>query len=146
MNQLIDSLLSIAILLQMSHSLFILFLSITHCIASSSDQNKPFGTVGSSKNVEEIDGKFPDPLEFFAKYIPKSKPILARQVLLNDLHYNIWKTDEQLENEVNGLAKITVYVEAIEQQQRIQMKFGDFLDKYQKNHLFLADNLPEILQ
>lgn len=130
----------------MFYSFFILFLCVFHGILSNPNQYKPFGTIGSLKNVEEIDGKYPDTLEFFSKSISKSEPILSRQVLINDQHFNIWKTDEQLEREVNGLAKISVVVESIHQQQRIQMKFGDFLDKYQNDHLFLADNLPEILR
>ena len=130
----------------MFYSFIILFLSIFHCILSNPNQYKPFGTIGSLKNVEEIDGKYPDTLEFFSKYISKSEPILSRQVLINEQHFNIWKNDEQLEREVNGLGKINVVVESIHQQQRIQMKFGDFLDKYQNDHLFLADNLPEILR
>jgi hypothetical protein len=120
--------------------------SIIHLIVVNSEQWKPFGTDGLLKSIDEINREYPNVLEFFTNYIPKSEPILSRQVLINDPHYYIWKNDEQLENEVDGLAKINIYVEAIRQQQRIQMKFGDFLEKYQKDHLFLADNLPEILQ
>lgn len=130
----------------MFYSFLILFLSIFHCILSNPNQNKPFGAIGSLKTIEEIHEKYPNTLEFFSKYLSKSSPILVRQVLTNDLHFNIWKTDEQLEREVDGLGKINVYVEAIHEQQRIQMRFGDFLDKYRRDHLFLADNLPEILR
>ena len=133
-------------LLKIFYSVFILVVSIIPFIVSNSDQPQPFGTTGTVKNIEEINGKYPNPFEFFANYLPKSEPILSRQVLVKDLHYNIWKTDEQLENEVDGLGKINIYVEAIKQQQRLQMKFGDFLDRYQKDQLFLADNLPEILR
>jgi hypothetical protein len=107
---------------------------------------QPFGTVGSLINIEEINGEYPELLKFFTYYIPQSEPILSRQVLINDLHYNIWKTDEQLENEIEGLSKINIHVDSLKHHQRMQMKFGDFLDKYQKEQLFLADNLPEILR
>ncbi|CAF1538153.1 unnamed protein product, partial [Adineta steineri] len=33
-----------------------------------------------------------------------------------------------------------------QQRQRTQMKFAEFFDKYQKEHLFFADNIPEILR
>lgn len=130
----------------MFNSFLILLVSIIHLIVSNSNQWKPFGTGGSLKTIEELNREYPNSLEFFTNYIPKSEPFLSRQVLINDPHYHIWETDEQLENEVDGLAKIHIYVEATRQQQRIQMRFGDFLEKYQKDHLFLADNLPEIFQ
>ncbi len=128
----------------MFYSYLILFVSIIHLIVVNSEQWKPFGTGGLIKSIEERNREYPNVLEFYTNYISKSEPILSRQVLIDDPHYDIWKTDEQLENEVDGLAKINIYVEAIKQQKRMQMKFGDFLEKYQKEHLFLADNLPEI--
>ncbi len=133
----------------MYYSFLILLVSIINLILSSHSNPghlKPFGTVGSLINIEEINGEYPNILKFFTYYISKSKPILSRQVLVNDLYYNIWKTDEQLENEVDGLSKTNIHVESLKQHQRIQMKFGEFLDNYQKEHLFLADNLPEILR
>jgi hypothetical protein len=130
----------------MYYSFIILLVSIINLISSNPGHLKPFGSVGSLINIEEINEKYPNILEFFTNYISKSEPILFRQVLINDLYYNIWKTDEQLENEVNGLSKINIYVQSLKQQQQIQMKFGDFLDKYKQEHLFLADNLPEILR
>ncbi|CAF5055707.1 unnamed protein product, partial [Rotaria sp. Silwood1] len=107
---------------------------------------KPFGTVGSLINIEEINGEYPNILKFFTNYITKLEPIVFRQVLINDIYYHIWQTDEQLENEIDGLSKINIIVESLKQQKRIQMKFGDFLDKYEKDYLFFADNVPEILR
>jgi hypothetical protein len=133
----------------MYHSVCILLVSVINLIASSHSNSghlKPFGTVGSLINIEEIDGEYPNLLKFFTYYIPKSEPILSRQVLINDINYDMWKTDEQLENEVDGLSKTNIYAESFKRPQRIQMKFGDFLDKYQKEHLFIADNVPELLR
>jgi len=130
----------------MYYSFIILLVSIIKLISSNPGHLKPFGSVGSLINIEEINEKYPNILEFFTYYISKSEPILSRQVLINDLYYNIWKTDEQLENEVDGLSKINIYVQSLKQQQQIQMKFGDFIDKYKKGHLFIADNLPEIFR
>lgn len=133
----------------MYHSFFILLVSIINfilCSQSNPGHLQPFGTVGSLKTIEEINGQYPDILKFFTYYIPQSVPIISRQVLINDLYYSIWKTDEELEKEVEGLSKININVESLTQNQRIQMKFGDFIDKYQKEHLFFADNLPDVFR
>ncbi|CAF1036633.1 unnamed protein product [Rotaria sordida] len=132
-------------------SFFILLvITIINLISSSHHSNpghlQPFGTVGSLINIEEINGEHLNILKFFTNYISKLEPIVFRQVLINNIHYNIWQTDEQLENEIDGLSKINIYVESLKQRQRIQMEFGDFLDKYEKENLLFADNLPEILR
>ena len=124
-------------------------MSVIHLVISGHSNPghlKPFGTVGSLINIEELNGEYPNLLKLFTYYIPKSEPILSRQVLVDDIHYDTWKTDEKLESEVEGLAKTNIYVESFEQQQRIQMKFGEFLDKYQKERLFFVDDIPEILR
>jgi hypothetical protein len=130
----------------MSYLYFILLLSLINLSSSNLGHLKPFGSVGSLINIEEIDRQYPDILKLYTYYISKSEPILSRQVLINDSYYNIWQTDEQLESEVHGLLKTNIHVESMKQQQRIQMNFGDFLDKYQKDYLILADNVPEILR
>jgi hypothetical protein len=116
------------------------------CNESNPGHFQPFGTVGSLINIEEIHKEYPNLLKFFTYYISKSEPLLSRQVLINDLYYNIWKTDDELANEIDGLSKINIHVQSLLQHQHIQMKFGDFIDKYQKEHLFFGDNLPEILR
>ncbi|CAF1253802.1 unnamed protein product [Adineta steineri] len=126
--------------------LLVSLINLTLSSHSNPGHLKPFGTVGSLINIEEINGEYPNILKFFTYYLPKSEPILSRQVLINDQYYNIWKTDEQLENEVEGLSKANIYVESMTQRQRTQMKFAEFFDKYQKEHLFFADNIPEILR
>ncbi|CAF1580189.1 unnamed protein product, partial [Adineta steineri] len=126
--------------------LLVSLINLTLSSHSNPGHLKPFGTVGSLVNIEEINGEYPNILKFFTYYLPKSEPILSRQVLINDQYYNIWKTDEQLENEVEGLSKANIYVESMTQRQRTQMKFAEFFDKYQKEHLFFADNIPEILR
>ncbi|CAF1561880.1 unnamed protein product [Rotaria sp. Silwood1] len=126
--------------------LLVLTISLISCNHSDPGHLKPFGTVGSLINIEEINGEYPNILKFFTNYISKLEPIVFRQVLINDIYYHIWQTDEQLENEIDGLSKINIIVESLKQQKRIQMKFGDFLDKYEKDYLFFADNVPEILR
>ena len=132
------------------YSPFFILLVSTINIAYSNDSNpghlKPFGTVGSLIDIEEINGEYPSIFRLLPHYISQTQPIVSRQVLINDIHYNIWKTDEQLENEVDGLSKISIHVQSLTQRQHMQMKFGDFLDKYQKDQLFYADNVPEILR
>ena len=129
----------------------IVLLSVTLIQLSLSSQSepghlKPFGSVGSLIDIEEIREAYPEVLKFFTYYIPKSEPVLSRQVLSNDIHFNIWKTDEQLEAEVDGLSKTNIPVASMAQPQRVQMKFGEFLDKYQDEQLYLADNVPEVLR
>jgi hypothetical protein len=133
----------------MYHSIFLLLASVINLISSNHSNPghlKPFGTVGSLINIEELNGEYPNILKLFNYYIPTSEPILSRQVLINDINYDIWKTDEQLENEVDGLSKLNIYVESLTQRKRIQMKFGDFFDKYQNQRLYFADNVPELLR
>ncbi|UJR21880.1 hypothetical protein I4U23_024953 [Adineta vaga] len=130
--------------------IFILLVSLNNLNLSCQSTNlghlKPFGSVGSLINIDEINGKYPDVLKLFTYYLPKSEPILSRQVLINDNSYEIWKTDDELENEVDGLSKTNIYVDSFSQSQRTQMKFSEFFDRYQKEQLYLADNVPEILR
>ena len=58
----------------------------------------------------------------------------------------MWKTDEKLENELRGLAKVNIYVDSLNNSQRLQMKFGEFLDRYQNEALYFADNVPDIFR
>ncbi|CAF1418715.1 unnamed protein product [Rotaria magnacalcarata] len=129
---------------------FVIFLvstiNLISCGSSNSGHLKPFGTVGSLMNIEEINGEYPNILKFFTHYVPKLEPIVSRQVLINDMYYNIWQTDRELENEVDGLSKTNINVESLKERKRIQMKFGDFFDQYTKESLLLADYVPEILR
>ncbi|CAF1099452.1 unnamed protein product [Rotaria sordida] len=109
---------------------------------------KPFGSVGFLIDIKELDEEFPTVLELFTYYLPKSEPILSRQVLINDNHYFIWETDKKLENDVYGLSNTNIQVESFKskQRQRIQMTFGEFLKRYGKEPLLFAYNVPTVLQ
>ena len=107
---------------------------------------KPFGSVGSLVNIEEIRGSYVDVLKLFTYYLPRSEPIVSRRVLINEESFNMWKTDEKLENELRGLAKVNIYVDSLNNSQRLQMKFGEFLDRYQNEALYFADNVPDIFR
>jgi hypothetical protein len=129
----------------------ILLVTIIHFIFAA-NQNpghlKQFGSVGSLIHIKELNHEYPTVSKLFTYYIPKSEPILSRQVLNNDNHFSIWKTDKQLENEVYGLSNTNIQVESFKsrQRQRIQITFGQFLDRYGKEPLLFADHVPEILQ
>jgi len=132
---------------------FILILLATIVsFVSGANQNpghlKPFGSVGSLVNIEELYREYPTVSKLFTYYISKSEPVLVRQVLVDDNHYSVWQTDKQLEDEVYGLSDTNIQVESFKsrQRQRIQMTFGDFLDRYGKEPLLFADTVPEILQ
>ncbi|CAF3549144.1 unnamed protein product [Rotaria sp. Silwood2] len=105
---------------------------------------KPFGSVGSLINIKELDQEYPTVVKLFTYYLPKSEPILSRQILINDDHYSIWETDKKLENDVYGLSNTNIQVESFKskQRQRIQMTFGEFLDRYEKEPLLFAQNIP----
>lgn len=133
----------------MYFSLIILLVSIVNlnlCNNSNPGHLKPFGTVGSLINIEEINKEYPDALKFFTSYVSKSEPFISRQVLNNDMYFNVWQSNEKLESEIDGLSKTNIVVESIKQRKRIQMKFGEFLDLCDKENLFFADNVPEILR
>jgi hypothetical protein len=112
------------------------------------DHLQPFGSVGSLINIKELNHEYPTISKFFTYYIPKLEPILSRQVLNNDNHYSIWQTDKQLQSEVYGLSDTNINVESFKsrQRQRIQMTFGDFLNRYGKEPVVFVDNVPDILQ
>jgi len=132
---------------------FILILLATIVsFVSGANQNpghlKPFGSVGSLVNIEELDREYPTVSKLFTYYIPKSEPVLVRQVLIDDNHYSVWQTDKQLEDEVYGLSDTNIQVESFKsrQRQRVPMTFGEFLHRYNKEPLLFADNVPEVLQ
>jgi len=135
----------------MNSLVLIILVTIIHLIFAA-NQNpghlKPFGSVGSLINIKELNHEYPTVSKLFTYYIPKLEPILSRQVLNNDNHYSIWQTDKQLRSEVYGLSDTNIQVESFKsrQRQRIQMTFGDFLDRYGKEPLLFADNVPDILQ
>jgi hypothetical protein len=134
------------------NSLILILLVAIVSLVFAANQNpghlKPFGSVGSLINIKELHREFPTVSKLFTYYIPKSEPILSRQILLNDNHYSIWQTDKQLENGVYGLSETNIQVEAFQsrQRQRIQMTFKDFLERYGKEPLLFANTVPEILQ
>lgn len=109
---------------------------------------KPFGSVGSLIDVNELDQEFPTVLELFTHYLPTSEPILSRQVLFNDKEYSVWETDETLQASVYGLSNTSIHVETLKskQRQRIKMTFEEFFDRYEKEPLLYANNVPAILQ
>lgn len=133
----------------MYHQLALVSITLIHLVSSThSDLGhlKPFGTAGSLSDVEEIQDAYPEIFKFFTFYLPKAEPVLSRQVLNHDSHFHIWKTDEQLEMEVAGLSKTSVSVQTMHQPQPLQMNFGEFLDRYQKERLYLADTVPDVLR
>ncbi|CAF0818457.1 unnamed protein product [Adineta ricciae] len=133
----------------MNSLLLVLLVALVNLNVSSQSNPghlKPFGSVGSLVNIEEIRGNYVDILKLFTYYLPRSEPIVCRRVLVNEESFDMWKTDEKLENEIRGLAKVNIYVDSLSNSQRIQMKFGEFLDRYQNEPLYFADNVPDIFR
>ncbi|CAF1640115.1 unnamed protein product [Rotaria magnacalcarata] len=134
------------------NTLTVILLVTIHHLAYATNQNpghlKPFGSVGSLFNISELYNEFPTVVEFFTNYLPKSEPIVSRQVLINDKDYSVWQTDEKLENNVYGLSTLNIEVESFKSKQRkkVQMTFGEFLDRYRKEPLLFVNPVPTILQ
>ena len=133
----------------MPRSVIFLLVSIIELTVSS--QSLPghlqtFGSAGTLQPIEEFTGDYPSASKLFLHFIPTSLPFLSRQVLINELDYHLWQSNEQLTNDVVGLSQSTVVIESPKEQERISMKFTDFLDRYETESLFLADNVPEPLR
>lgn len=130
--------------------LFLLVIIIHIIIAAKQNPGhlKPFGSVESIINIKELHQEYPTITKLFTYYIPKSEPVISRQVLNNDNHYSSWQTDKQLETDVYGLTETNIQVESFKagQRHRIQITFGEFLNRLGKVPLLFADSVPEILQ
>jgi hypothetical protein len=109
---------------------------------------KPFGSIGTLTGIEQLQHEYPNVSMLFTDYIAKSRPIISRQVLSNDHHFQMWQTDEQLMNDVYGLSNMIVHVGLFKdrQHQQIQLRFGEFLHRYKTEPLRLVDNIPNILR
>ena len=133
----------------MFHSCVLLLTIVVHLADSQNAGHlKPFGSVGSLIDVEEINGVYPTLSKLFTDYIPKSKPVVSRHVLNQSIDDSLWQSDEHLQSEVYGLSKAPIHIEGFKgrQRERIPMTFGEFLDRYTKEHLMFADSVPEILR
>lgn len=107
---------------------------------------KPFGSAGILLPIAELSGNYPNVSSFFNDHLSKSNPVLSRQVLINDLHYDVWQLDQQLLGKVDGLASTEVLVQSYREIDRIPMSFADFLARYKRENLFFGDSLPGVLR
>jgi lysine-specific demethylase 8 len=110
---------------------------------------KPFGSSGPFKQIAEWTNDFPDPIIFFNDYASKSHPIVFRQALINDPHLSIWNTDEQLNTLFSNNSDI-VHVETQKKESRKQdilsMTMKEFLERYQREELYLVEEVPSLLR
>lgn len=110
---------------------------------------KPFGSIGPFEQIEETTDGFLDPSVFFENYVFKSRPILFRQVLAGDPHLSLWKTDENI-YEIFKDSDDKVHVETRKKESRQQdilsMTMKDFLKRYQKEELYLVEEVPNLLR
>ena len=135
----------------MKYAFVILLVAELHLLSAAHPNQahlKPFGSVGSLVEIEEINGEFPTVLNLFTHYIANSKPVVSRQALNNQSHFDLWQSNEKLEQGVYGLSKSTIPVEIFvgKRRERVEMPFGEFLDRYDRESLVFADNVPTILQ
>jgi hypothetical protein len=135
----------------MNSFILILLMTIIN-IVFGTNQNpghlKAFGSVGSLIDIKELQREFPSVSKLFTYYIPKLEPIISRQVLNEDQYFSLWKTDKELLDQVYGLSDMNIQVESFKsrQQQRVQMKFEDFLHRFGTEPLFFVDKVPDMLQ
>ena len=130
---------------------FILLMTIVSIVFGANQKPghlKAFGSVGSLIDINELQREYPSVSKLFTYYIPKLEPILSRQVLNEDQYFSLWKTDKELLNQVYGLSDTDIQVESFKsrQQQRMTMKFGDFLQRFGREPLFFADKVPSAIQ
>ena len=126
----------------------LLFLTVIKLSVSSQSHPghlKPFGSAGTITPIIELAGSYPDVSKLYTYHIFKSEPVLSRQVLNKDRHYEVWQSDEELKK-IEGLDAAEVLVQSHKEIDRIPMSFIDFLTRYRRENLFLADNLPPILR
>ena len=128
--------------------LLVAFASRRVCSHSHPGHLKPFGSAGTIVDVEEINGEFPNLSQLLNDFLLKSKPFVSRQVWNRPEHLDLWQTDEQLESEVYGLSKHQVRTEFHrgDRLERVQIPFGEFIERYRSEPLVLADSVPEPLR
>lgn len=134
--------------------LIIIYLFFLHLIVHSSTSRhpghlKPFGSSGPFKQIDEFLNDFPDPIAFFDDYVFKSRPVLLRQVLINDPHLSIWNTDEQLKElflNDNEMVHVETRKKESRKQDILNMTMTEFLQRYQSEELYLVEEVPLILR
>lgn len=132
-------------------SVSLCLLHFLYCASKSSHPGhlKPFGSIGPFEQIEKTTDGFLDPSVFFENYVFKSRPIVFRQVLAGDPHLSLWKTDENI-YEIFKDSDDKVHVETRKKESRQQdilsMTMKDFLKRYQKEELYLVEEVPNLLR
>ena len=134
--------------------LILLQISLVHFLACASKSNHPghltpFGSSGPFSHIEQIIDDVPDPIDFFKNYVAKSRPAVFRQASAKDPHLSLWNSDENLKK-IFLNNKEDVHVETRKKESRQQnilsMTMTEFLQRYQKEELYLVEEVPSLLR
>ena len=126
-------------------------LHFLYCTSKSTHPGhlKPFASTGPFEQIEETAEGFLDPSTFFENYVFKSRPILFRQALASDPHLSLWKNDDNI-YEIFKNSDDQVHVETRKKESRQQkilsMTMKEFLKRYQKEELYLVEEVPTLLR
>ena len=129
--------------------IFLVHFSLCSSKSNHAGHLKPFGSSGPFEEIEEVTDGFPSPFTFFDKYLFKSRPVLFRQALVGDPHFSLWKSDEQMK-EIFADNEDIVHVETRKKETRKQdilsMTMKEFLERYQREELYLVEEVPPLLR
>ncbi|UJR27911.1 hypothetical protein I4U23_009172 [Adineta vaga] len=110
---------------------------------------KPFGSSGPFEKIDQITNEFPEPIEFFDKYVSQSRPVVFRHVLNHERHLSLWNSDENIKK-IFAKNKDIIHTETRKKESRKQnilsMTMTEFLKRYQHEELYLVDEVPNLLR
>lgn len=118
------------------------------CDSLPSGHLKPFGTVDPSSilRLKEFYEQYPNLSQFLNDYLNGFHGFHAQQVLKDDIRFESWSTDNKLEEQLHQVDSFDVFTQTVREPDRMPMDFKEFLRRYQRENLFLADKLPAALR
>ena len=134
--------------------LLLLPICLLHVLACASKSTHPghlkaFGSSGPFSHIEQVIDDVPDPIGFFENYVAKSRPALFRQALAKDPHLSLWNSDDNLKKIFLNNQE-DVHVETRKKESRKQniltMTMTEFLQRYDKEELYLVEEVPNLLR
>lgn len=137
---------------------FLLETNFLHCEEEKSQSpqshhpghNKRFGSSGPFIQFDELNGE--DEVftkNFFDNYVKPKKPLLMRNLMKKSPAIQLWK-DEYLHDISKGYNHIKLTVETVKKESRnqeiIEMSFGEFLNNYKEQDIYMVNEVPFFLK
>ena len=108
---------------------------------------RPFGDSGPRMEIE-VRTQFPEPADFFANYVERSKPLKLSGVAKDSRAVRLW-TDAYLLS-LDVPQDSTVHLETKKKENRSQetttMHFHEFLKIYNQTEHYMVDDVPPYLR